>query len=144
MELELDDVSLRETLETGLTMHAERAAREGVALGLGWSRRRSACAADERKIRQVVSNLLSNAVKLTPSGGRVDVVGRDRPTGCEVAVSDTGPGIAPEDQELIFEEFRQATSPTGRRAEGTGLGLRPRPQVHRAPRRPALGRERPR
>ena len=123
MELELDDVSLRETLETGLTMHAERAAREGVALGLRLEPEEISVRADERKIRQVVSNLLSNAVKLTPSGGRVDVVAQRTADGVEVAVSDTGPGIALEDQELIFEEFRQATSPSGRPAEGTGLGL---------------------
>jgi len=123
MELELDDVSLRETLETGLTMHAERAAREGVALGLRLEPHEISVRADERKIRQVVSNLLSNAVKLTPSGGRVDVVAQRTAEGVEVAVSDTGPGIAPGDQELIFEEFRQAMSPSGRPTEGTGLGL---------------------
>ncbi len=123
MELELEDVSLRETLETGLTMHAERAARDGVALALRLEPDEISVRADERKIRQVVSNLLSNAVKLTPSGGRVDVVAQRTSTGVEVAVSDTGPGIAPEDQELIFEEFRQASAPSGRPAEGTGLGL---------------------
>jgi signal transduction histidine kinase len=123
MELELEDVSLRETLETGLTMHAEQAAREGVALGLRLEPDEISVRADERKIRQVVSNLLSNAVKLTPSGGRVDVVAQRTEGGVEVAVSDTGPGISPEDQELIFEEFRQATAPSGRPAEGTGLGL---------------------
>ena len=41
----------------------------------------------------------------------------------EVAVADTGPGIAPEDQELIFEEFRQARADSGNRHDGTGLGL---------------------
>ena len=74
MELELADVSLRATLENGLTMHSERAAREGVALGLRLEPEEISVRADERKIRQVVFNLLSNAVKLTPSGGRVDVV----------------------------------------------------------------------
>jgi signal transduction histidine kinase len=123
MELDLADVSLRRTLETGLTMHAERAAREGVTLGLRLEPDEIRVRADERKIRQVVSNLLSNAVKLTPSGGRVEVVAQRTYDGVEVAVSDTGPGIAPEDQELIFEEFRQATAASGRPAEGTGLGL---------------------
>ena len=68
-------------------------------------------------------NLLSNAVKLTPPGGRVDVLALLTHDGVEVAVSDTGPGIAPEDQDVIFEEFRQARSSSGRHPEGTGLGL---------------------
>ena len=68
MELELADVSLRATLENGLTMHSERAARDGVALGLRLEPEEIAIRADERKIRQVVFNLLSNAVKFTPAG----------------------------------------------------------------------------
>ena len=123
MELELADVSLRATLENGLTMHSEQAARDGVALGLRLEPEEIAIRADERKIRQVVFNLLSNAVKLTPAGGRVDVLALLTPDGVEVAVSDTGPGIAAEDQDVIFEEFRQARSSSGRHAEGTGLGL---------------------
>ena len=81
MELELDDVSLRETLETGLTMHAERAARDGVALGLRLEPEEISVRADERKIRQVVFNLLSNAVKLTPPAGASTSSPSARPTG---------------------------------------------------------------
>jgi signal transduction histidine kinase len=77
--------------------------------------------ADERKLRQVVFNLLSNAVKFTPPDGRVDVSALVTDGVVEVAVTDTGPGIAPEDHELIFEEFGQADSAVGH--EGTGLGL---------------------
>jgi signal transduction histidine kinase len=123
MELELADVSLRATLENGLTMHSERAGREGVVLGLVLQPEEIAIIADERKLRQIVFNLISNAVKLTPAGGRVDVLARATTDGVEVAVSDTGPGIAIEDQEAIFEEFRQARAVSGRPAEGTGLGL---------------------
>ena len=79
--------------------------------------------ADERKLRQVVFNVLSNAVKFTPAGGRVDVSARTTDGVVEIAVADTGPGIAPEDQELIFEEFRQAGGDSRGRHEGTGLGL---------------------
>ena len=79
--------------------------------------------ADERKLRQVVFNLLSNAVKFTPPGGRVDVSGRMTNGTVEVAVHDSGPGIALEDQALIFEEFRQARGNAGNHADGTGLGL---------------------
>ncbi len=66
----------------------------------------------------MVFNLLSNAVKFTPDGGRIDVSPRLDGDRVEVAVRDTGIGIAPADQERIFEEFQQA----GQR-EGSGLGL---------------------
>jgi signal transduction histidine kinase len=124
MELELSDVSLSETLRSGLTMHAERAYRSGVALGLALDHEEMVVQADERKLRQVVFNLLSNALKFTPSGGRVDVTAQIADGVVEVAVADTGSGIAPEDQELIFEEFQQARGANHRtRYDGTGLGL---------------------
>src|SRR5206468_9398572 len=79
--------------------------------------------ADERKVRQVVLNLLSNAVKFTPEGRRV-AVGLTQGQGeVEIAVSDTGIGIAPEDQAAVFEEFRQVGSDQARKSENTGLGL---------------------
>jgi signal transduction histidine kinase len=78
--------------------------------------------ADERKIRQVVLNLLSNAIKFTPEGGRIEVGAVPRDGFVEVSVSDTGVGIAPEDQERVFEEFRQVGT-AEKKAEGTGLGL---------------------
>jgi signal transduction histidine kinase len=76
--------------------------------------------ADGRRVRQVVFNLVSNAVKFTPAEGRVGVSARLDDGQVEIAVADTGPGIAPEELETIFEEFKQATD--GKRAEGTGLG----------------------
>ena len=78
---------------------------------------------DERRIRQVVFNLLSNAVKFTPEGGRVDIQTARADGEVRVAVTDTGPGIPPADQERIFEEFQQAQPEEGERPEGTGLGL---------------------
>ena len=69
-------------------------------------------------------NLLSNAVKFTPPGGAIDVSARVTDGVVEVAVKDTGSGISPDDQELIFEEFQQArAADPGKRREGTGLGL---------------------
>jgi signal transduction histidine kinase len=79
--------------------------------------------ADERKVRQITLNLLSNAVKFTPDGGRVDLRAQLVDGGIEIAVADTGIGIAPEDQAAVFEEFRQVGSDSGRKSEGTGLGL---------------------
>ncbi len=78
---------------------------------------------DERKIKQVLLNLLSNAVKFTPEGGRISLKGGRRDGAIEIAVTDTGVGIAPEDQAAIFEEFRQVGSDETRKQEGTGLGL---------------------
>jgi len=123
MELDLSEVSLRRTLESSLTMHAERAARDGVALGLTLEPEEITVRADERKVGQVVVNLLSNALKFTPAGGRIDVSATTANGTVEVAVSDTGPGIAPADQLRIFEEFWQARGGSGARVEGTGLGL---------------------
>ena len=68
-------------------------------------------------------NLLSNAVKFTPDGGRVHVCAKRENGAVEVAVKDTGIGIAAEDQALVFEEFRQVGRDRPRKAEGTGLGL---------------------
>jgi signal transduction histidine kinase len=65
---------------------------------------------DERKVKQVLLNLLSNALKFTPEGGRIDVRGAVSDDTVEVSVADTGVGIAPEDQETEFEEFRSAQS----------------------------------
>ena len=124
MELDLSEVSLPETLETGLTMHEERANQGGVTLALAVDPKEIVVQADERKLRQVLFNLLSNAVNFTPPGGRVDVTARVTDGVVEVAVADSGSGIAPEEQDLIFEEFQQASrSNGGPRPEGTGLGL---------------------
>ena len=67
-------------------------------------------------------NLLSNALKFTPEGGRIDVRATLLDAMAEVSVADTGVGIAPEDQEAIFEEFRQVGT-AAKKVEGTGLGL---------------------
>ena len=121
MELELSEVAIPEVLRSAISMHSERASRGGVELSLTTQPEEITISADGRRLRQIVFNLLSNAVKFTPAAGRVDVSARLDDGQVEIAVADTGPGIAPEELETIFEEFRQATD--GKRAEGTGLGL---------------------
>jgi signal transduction histidine kinase len=79
--------------------------------------------ADGRKVKQIVYNLLSNAVKFTPDGGSVDVSARKHNGKIEVAVRDTGIGIAPQDHAAVFEEFKQVGRDYTKKAEGTGLGL---------------------
>jgi len=81
--------------------------------------------ADPAKFRQITVNLLSNAIKFTPDGGRIRITAR-RPPGepmIEIAVTDTGIGIAPEDTRRIFREFEQLDSEYVREQQGTGLGL---------------------
>jgi signal transduction histidine kinase len=118
MELDVTEFSLREALEAGLTMHADRAGRAGVALDLALDPEEITIQADERKLRQVVFNLLSNAVKFTPPGGRIGISARLTNGTVEVDVTDTGAGVSAVDAERIFEEFA-----SGATAEGTGLGL---------------------
>ena len=122
VELEKTPFSLREALERGVVMLRERANKNGVWLTLEPDPNVELVEADERRIRQVVFNLLSNAVKFTPKGGHVDVRSSQQNGEVLVSVKDTGPGIAPEDQERIFEEFQQ-TDVGEEQSEGTGLGL---------------------
>jgi signal transduction histidine kinase len=122
VELELADFSLREALERGVAMVRERATKSGVMVTLELDPGVDVVHGDERRLRQVVFNLLSNAVKFTPGGGAVDVWAARSNGAVRVSVSDTGPGIAPADQERIFEEFQQ-TELGARQREGTGLGL---------------------
>jgi signal transduction histidine kinase len=124
MELELTDVSLSETLKSGLTMHEERASRGAVTLGLEVSHDEILLRADERKLRQIVFNLLSNAVKFTPPGGRVHVTARVEDSVVQVAVTDTGPGIPDDERDSIFDVFQQGRHGTAAECQaGSGLGL---------------------
>jgi len=122
MELELTEFDLPATLDNALTLVRERAGRQGITPHTTVDERLGQVQADERKIRQVVLNLLSNAIKFTPEGGRIGVRAVPGDGVVEVSVSDTGVGIAPEDQEAIFEEFRQVGT-AAKKVEGTGLGL---------------------
>jgi signal transduction histidine kinase len=122
MELELSDFHLPAALDNALTLVRERAGRRSITLQMGVDDRLGGVRADERKIRQVVLNLLSNAIKFTPEGGRIEVAAVPKDGSVEVSVSDTGVGIAPEDHEAVFEEFRQVGT-AEKKAEGTGLGL---------------------
>jgi signal transduction histidine kinase len=122
MELELTDFDLPTAIENALTLVRERAGRRSIALHTNIDNRLGQIQADERKVRQVVLNLLSNAIKFTPEGGRIDVGAVSKDGFIEVSVNDTGIGIAPEDQEKVFEEFRQVGT-AAKKIEGTGLGL---------------------
>ena len=122
VKLEVAPFSLREALERGIVMVRERASEDGVEVGLGLEPGVDVVEGDERRVRQVIFNLLSNAVKFTPAGGAVDVRAARVNGEVRVSVADSGPGIAREDHERIFEEFRQTEAGIDQ-GEGTGLGL---------------------
>jgi signal transduction histidine kinase len=123
MDLELSQFDLGAALEDSMTLIRERATRNSVGLVLQGKDDVGQWIADERKFKQIMLNLLSNAVKFTPQGGKVTVHAQRFDGGVEVAVSDTGIGIKPQDRELVFEEFRQASGDHLKKSEGTGLGL---------------------
>jgi signal transduction histidine kinase len=122
MELELADFDLPTAIENALMLVRERAGRRSIALRTDIDNRVGQIHADERKVRQVVLNLLSNAIKFTPEGGQIEVGAVPKDGFVEVSVTDTGVGIAPEDQEKVFEEFQQVGT-AEKKAVGTGLGL---------------------
>jgi signal transduction histidine kinase len=122
VELDVHPFSLRDALERGVVMVRERATEDGVRVAFTADPEVDVVDGDERRIKQVIFNLLSNAVKFTPAGGEVDVSATRANGEVRVSIADTGPGVALEDRERIFEEFQQ-TETGGVQHEGTGLGL---------------------
>ena len=124
VELEVERFSLREALERGMVMIRERATKNGVALQLELDPQVDFVDGDERRIQPGASSTCSRTRSSSPEGRARGHVRPPEDGEVMVAVTDTGPGIAPEDQDRIFEEFQQADSDgNGERHEGTGLGL---------------------
>ena len=129
LELESTDFDLGELLEQVLGMFAQPAAEKGLELAARVSPAtgRIVLRGDPFRLRQVLANLVNNAVKFTPQGEvivRARVVdGSAGMAWVSLSVEDTGIGIAPENQEKIFEHFSQADGTTTRQFGGTGLGL---------------------
>jgi len=80
--------------------------------------------ADASRMRQVILNILANANKFTPDRGAITLAASvNADGGAQIAITDTGIGIKPEDEPLIWQEFRQIDTSINRKYEGTGLGL---------------------
>jgi signal transduction histidine kinase len=122
MELDVAAFDLPAAIDDALLLMRERASRRAITLERHVDERVGEIRADQRKVKQVLLNLLSNAVKFTPEGGRIDVRAAFSDDTAEISVTDTGIGIAPEDHDAVFEEFRQVGK-ADKKAEGTGLGL---------------------
>ena len=133
MELVTAPFAIGDTLEQAREMVAPLADKKRLTLELIQPGALPLVQADQTKVKQVLLNLLSNAIKFTPEGGRVRVSAESLSTRgngsapdhseVEIAVSDTGIGIAPEDLARIFKEFEQVGADANRHSQGTGLGL---------------------
>jgi PAS domain S-box-containing protein len=99
------------------------AERKGQQLAVDIPPTRTEVQADSSRIEQVLLNLLGNAIKYTPAGGTVRVVLTRQEGQAQVAVQDSGPGVALEEREHIFERFYRTQQHEVDRSTGTGLGL---------------------
>ena len=122
LTLALSEYSMSDVVQTVVTAVEALATEKRLALKVTVATELPLGHGDERRIGQVLLNLVGNAIKFTEVGEvRVEVNASDGRF--RVAVADTGPGIAPEDQEKIFQEFQQVDSSSTRKKGGTGLGL---------------------
>jgi two-component system sensor histidine kinase BarA len=123
MQVRLVEFSSYDVCEGLLTMFRPLAEKKNIDLRGSMAPGIPLLHQDVVKFQQILSNLLSNAIKFTPEGGRVMLKVETDLAQIILTVSDTGVGIAAEEQELVFEKFRQASNPMTREYAGTGLGL---------------------
>ena len=119
---DLGPVPLQAVLATVLELVSPHAARKGIQLVRGQSTR-AVARADRHKVEQILLNLLSNAVKFTPDGGRISTATGESQSGAFISVADTGPGVAANQRETIFEPFVQLGRSLSSSHHGIGLGL---------------------
>ncbi len=124
-EMEISNVRIKNLLENSVSMFKDKAAEHHLTLDyqLAPEIAELEIRADEHKLQQVVINLLSNAVMFTPDGGHVTVRAKVADEQLIIEVADTGIGIAPENQEKVFEDFFQVKSDIKDKTPGLGLGL---------------------
>jgi signal transduction histidine kinase len=123
MQVRVEEFSLHDVCEGLLNMARPLAEKKNIDLRSQVDPGMPLLRQDVTKLQQILSNLLSNAIKFTPEGGRVLLRAEAGAGDVTVTVADTGVGIAPEEQELVFEKFRQSGNPLTREHAGTGLGL---------------------
>ncbi len=126
MELQITPINLRDELNATIYNLESTAASRGLFLKLEAPDDLPLVSADLMRVKQIATNLIGNAVKFTKQGGvtvQLRVVKENDQSAVSTSVIDTGIGIRPEDQQIIFDEFRQADGSTTREYGGTGLGL---------------------
>ena len=116
-------VDIPSTAELALEAVRLAADAKGIALDSRIEPSAGEITGDTDRIQQIIWNLLTNAIKFTPKGGRVTLVVRRSAEGIEIAVEDSGQGIAPDFLPHVFERFKQADGTMTRSKGGLGLGL---------------------
>jgi signal transduction histidine kinase len=122
LQLERATVDIRQLLKNVHNVTAERARSRNLRLTVQSPPNIGSLVADERRLKQAMYHLINNALNFTPPGGRVTISAWREEGAVLFAVIDTGVGIAPEDQELVFERFARGGRP-GQEIGGVGLGL---------------------
>ena len=130
MELHIAPTSIHDTCEGLINLMRPQAEQRGIELRLDLQRNLPLIHTDAGRLQQILFNFLSNAIKFTPENGSItvsatlveDAAADGRPR-VRISVSDTGPGIALEDQDRIFDKFTQLDPSATRTHGGTGLGL---------------------
>jgi two-component system, NarL family, sensor histidine kinase BarA len=130
MEVRLSEFKINSLVGAQCDMARPLAEKKNIDLDFSASPNLPPLRQDPAKVQQILNNLLSNAIKFTPEGGRIAVKAeRDQYGDLRLTVTDTGIGVSPDEQQAVFEKFRQAAtiSVTGdsmtREYSGTGLGL---------------------
>ena len=123
MQVRVEEFSLQDVCEGLLNMFRQMAEKKNIDLRGQIDPAIPPLRQDVTKLQQILQNLLSNAIKFTPEGGRVSLKAEADPRHVILTVVDTGVGIAPEEQDLVFQKFRQSGNPLTREHAGTGLGL---------------------
>lgn len=123
MELEYEQFSVREVIDEIRTIMSPLAMKKSIGLDISIDPRLGTISADKTKFKQVLYNLTSNAVKFTPENGSVAIDACIFGDSVQLAVKDTGIGIAQSDMDKLFQPFRQLNPYLTREYEGTGLGL---------------------
>jgi signal transduction histidine kinase len=122
LTLAITDYSMRSVIASVVAATESLAQAKGLALSAAIADDLPLGRGDERRLTQVLLNIVGNAIKFTETGS-VEIGAKAADGLFKIAVSDTGPGIAPPDQLRIFDEFQQVDNSSTRQKGGTGLGL---------------------
>ncbi|MFW5748967.1 MAG: ATP-binding protein [Chloroflexota bacterium] len=121
MDLESDDVWLNELVNRAVDRFRNQTRVHTFEVDL--PKDMPVIEGDETRLRQVIDNLVGNAIKYSPDGGTISVTGRYDANSVTISITDPGVGIAPEDQDRVFDRFFRVDGKLSRKTQGTGLGL---------------------